>query len=218
MPGIHLPCVRRARPGPDRPAPARAGSDSVSCTACDAIVPLGDITRVSQQVGSFDISEMQRTADETRDREVAVSVIAGKRATNDYDVFLCHNSADKVEVIVIAQKLKTREILPWLDAWELRPGERWQRALEQQLKRVKSAAVFVGEKGLGPWQDHEQEAFIREFVRRKCPVIPVILPGCPEVPELPLSLEGFHWVDFRKSDPDPFDQLVFGITGNRPSN
>jgi hypothetical protein len=35
----------------------------------------------------------------------------------DYDVFLCHNSKDKKHIKAIAQRLKERGILPWLDIW-----------------------------------------------------------------------------------------------------
>jgi len=124
-----------------------------------------------------------------------------KIKAGDFDVFLCHNSEDKAAVKRIGELLKERGILPWLDEWELRPGVRWQRALEEEIKNVKSAAVFVGKSGLGPWQDVEQEAFVRQFVKRGCPVIPVILRRCGKEPELPLFLEAFMWVDFRKKKP-----------------
>ncbi len=135
---------------------------------------------------------------------------------NRFDVFLCYNSQDKAFVKKIGEKLKQEAALrPWLDEWELRPGLPWQAALEKQIENIKSVAVFVGENSIGPWQNMEQAAFIRQFVNRQCPVIPVILPDCLEVPELPLFLEGMTWVDFRKTDPDPIDQLIWGITGIR---
>jgi hypothetical protein len=142
--------------------------------------------------------------------------LEGKVATKDYDVFLCHNSDDKPAVKEIGNRLKERGLLPWLDEWELRPGLPWQRALEQQIKTIKAAAVFVGESGIGPWQDLELAAFLRQFVKREWPVIPVLLPGEKERPELPPFLEGMTWVDFRKSEPDPMEQLVWGVTGERP--
>ncbi|MCP4110200.1 MAG: toll/interleukin-1 receptor domain-containing protein [Desulfobacteraceae bacterium] len=133
-----------------------------------------------------------------------------------FDVFLCCNNQDKTLVKEIGEKLKQEAALrPWLDEWELRPGLPWQDALEKQIKNIKSVAIFVGKNSIGPWQNLEQAAFIRQFVKRQCPVIPVILPGCPEVPELPAFLEGMVWVDFRETDPDPMDQLVWGITGKR---
>ncbi len=61
----------------------------------------------------------------------------------------------------------------------------------------------------------EVEAFIRQFMKRGCPVIPVILPDTVKEPQLPLFLEGMTWVDFRKQTPDPMMQLFWGITGDR---
>jgi len=34
----------------------------------------------------------------------------------------------------------------------MRRGTSWQTALGQQMESIKSAAVFVGESGLGPWR------------------------------------------------------------------
>ena len=116
---------------------------------------------------------------------------------------------------MVANRLKDRGLLPWLDEWELRPGMPWQRLLEEQIATIRSAAVFIGSSGIGPWQDLEQAAFLRQFVKRNCPVIPVILPDAPKAPELPPFLEGMMWVDFRGLRPDPLDQLIWGITGRR---
>jgi hypothetical protein len=85
-----------------------------------------------------------------------------------------------------------------------------------QIQQIKSAAVFVGESGFGPWQNMELAAFLREFVARRCPVIPVILSACENLPLLHTFLRGLTWVDFRKPDPEPMRQLIWGITGKRP--
>ena len=37
----------------------------------------------------------------------------------------------------------------------------WKPFLEWQIGQIKSAAVFVGREGLGPWQSIEMEAFLR---------------------------------------------------------
>ncbi len=133
-----------------------------------------------------------------------------------FDVFLCHHGPDKEAVQEIARRLLDRGLKPWLDVWELRPGLPWQRALEAQIRQIAAAAVFVGDRGIGPWQELEIEAYLRRFVKRDCPVIPVILPGCAEVPELPVFLEGMTWVDFRRDDPEPLEQLIWGVIGRKP--
>jgi hypothetical protein len=139
-----------------------------------------------------------------------------KRGRGEYDVFLCHNAEDKPAVKKIGELLIGKRVVPWLDEWDLRPGLAWQDALEAQIGEINSAAVFVGGSGFGPWQNMELAALLREFVFRRCPVIPVILSTCENLPQLPTFLRGLTWVDFRRREPEPMDQLVWGITGNRP--
>jgi GUN4-like/TIR domain len=135
-----------------------------------------------------------------------------------FDVFLCHNKKDALEVKKIGEQLKQQGLHPWLDEWELTPGFPWQRQLEKQIGDIKSAAVFIGSSGLGPWQEMEIDAFLREFVKRQSPVIPVLLPNAPEKPELPFFLVGNMWVDFRQQEPEPMGRLIWGITGIKPQN
>jgi len=136
-------------------------------------------------------------------------------ARSQFDVFLCHNSADKPSVREIAKRLAQRRIRYWLDEEQIRPGTDWQEALEEQIENIQSAAVFVGLSGLGPWHNREIRAFIIELVERKCPVVPVILSNAVNTPKLPTFLKTLTWVDFRRTEPDPLDQLIWGITGKR---
>ncbi|MGH2414852.1 MAG: toll/interleukin-1 receptor domain-containing protein, partial [Microcystaceae cyanobacterium] len=99
-----------------------------------------------------------------------------------FDVFLCHNSDDKKAVIEIANNIKEYGITPWLDDWDLIAGLPWQQELEKQIVHIKSAAVFIGKSGIGPWQQQEIDALLRKFVARHCPIIPVLLADAPSVP------------------------------------
>ena len=136
----------------------------------------------------------------------------------EFDVFLCHNSRDKPVVKALAARLVKYGIKPWLDEWALRPGLRWQPLLEEQIRAVKSAAVFVGAEGIGPWQSEEIGAFLSACVKRGIPVIPVFLENAPREPELPLFLAERTSVDFRSAEPDPLERLIFGISGKVPAS
>ena len=134
-----------------------------------------------------------------------------------FDVFLSHNSKDKPTVKQLAEELKNRGLQVWLDEWELVPGRPWQEALEEIIQTTKTAAVLVGKDGMGPWEMPEMRGCLTEFVSRKMPVIPVLLPGTPKKPKLPLFLKQFTWVDLRSGlTEDGIDSLVWGITGERP--
>ena len=85
------------------------------------------------------------------------------------------------------------------------------------IETIKSAAVFVGENGIGPWQNQEIQALLSQFVKRRCPIIPAILPSAKATPALALdagesSLGGFPqeqiWIRLSK--------LIWGITGEKP--
>jgi GTPase SAR1 family protein len=198
-----------------RTARLNRGWSFMACPVCETRIELLDSQEPSSLPTPSVVHTMDDNADEQRKRNTAEAIIRGKREAKDYDVFLCHHSNDKPAVKEIGQKLLQQAILPWLDEWELRPGTPWQRALEEQIEKVKAVAVFVGETGLGPWQDLEQSAFLQQFVQRGCPVIPVMLTSCEQFPKLPVFLRGMGWVDFRKKEPNPLEQLLWGITGKR---
>jgi TIR domain len=189
--------------------------DWLHCPVCDERVSLVEHEQQHMAVSSPHTQEMDQAANTQRDQEVAQSTLQGKIETKDFDVFLCYNTVDKPVVKRVGEQLKEHGILPWLDERELQPGLPWQRLLEQQIEHIKTAAVFVCKDGIGPWQSQELDAFLREFVRRGCSVIPVLLPDAPHEPALPVFLRGITWVDFRVQEPDPMQQLLWGITGRR---
>lgn len=133
-----------------------------------------------------------------------------------FDVFLCHNSEDKPAVRQIAQMLVKEGIRPWLDIDQIRPGSSWQTALGEQIESINAAAVFVGDAGLGPWQNQESQALLNQFVKRGCPVIPVVLASATTTPDLPWMFANLHCVDFR-TDSQPLQRLIWGITGKKPA-
>jgi WD40 repeat protein len=190
------------------------GSTTIRCPVCEAsVLSLGDDEPPAPAVAA--VAEMNRSADARRDQDVAAIRLKGKIETGDYDVFLCHNSKDKEPVRAIGERLRERGILPWLDVWEIPPGTRWQKELARQIKSIRSAAVFIGPKGPGPWQELEVESLLQRLAKGGRPIIPVILEGRQGRPRLPAFLDLWHMVDMRQRDPDPFEQLVWGITGQK---
>ena len=53
---------------------------------------------------------------------------------------------------------------------------------------------------------------MRQSVKRRCVVVPVLLPGA-KPQSLSVFLDGLTWVDLNVTEPDPIDQLVWGISG-----
>jgi hypothetical protein len=138
-----------------------------------------------------------------------------------YDVFLSHNGKDKPAVRVLAERLTTEGLEPFLDAWHLVPGEPWQEALEEALLASRTCAVFLGPAGMGSWENEEMRAALSQRVRNPdYRVIPVLLPGAefPLTGRLPAFLSRTTWVDFRPGldDAQAFERLVSGIKGVAP--
>lgn len=138
---------------------------------------------------------------------------------SEWNVFLCHNSQEKPQVEKIRQHLQEQGIKTWLDRYDFEPFRPWPDQLEEIIDQIKSAAIFIGSSGVGPWQDIEMKSFLSEFVSRKLRMGLVILPGCSDeiIQKVPKFYEQFQRVDFRKKIPDPVGQLFWGITGQKLS-
>ncbi len=142
--------------------------------------------------------------------------MSNSQSKESFDVFLSHNSQDKQMVRRLADELQYRTIKVWLDERELRPGQFWQEEIDKVIRDVKAAAILVGSDGQGPWERPEMYACLTQCIRRGIPVIPVLLPGAPDIPTLPVFLAELTWVDLRFGmTPQALDKLVWGITGNK---
>ena len=144
-------------------------------------------------------------------------------ARDHYDVFLSHSGPDKPAVEELARRLIRKGIEPFLDKWNLIPGDAWQEALEEALINSAACAVFIGSGGFSPWQHEELRAAIENRVsgsRGGYRIIPVLLPGAsrPAEEELPRFLLRRTWVRFSQmlDDAEAFHHLVCGIRGIPP--
>ena len=115
-----------------------------------------------------------------------------------HDLFLSHASVDKPTVRSLAAALTETGISVWLDEEKLLPGRAWQKNLEDAISKSRAAAILIGPHGLGNWETPEVWACTSEFIDRGMPVIPVLLPGVGNDPDVPLFLRQFTWIDMRK--------------------
>ena len=140
----------------------------------------------------------------------------------NFDVFLSHNGMDKPAVEQIARILVDKNGMQvWLDKWNLIPGNPWQEEIEAALNDCKTAAVFLGPSGIGPWENAEMRVALRKRVQNTTfRVIPVLLPGAPDNKnlEIPEFLSLLTWVDFRTglNNSEAMQRLIAGIKGIPP--
>lgn len=139
--------------------------------------------------------------------------------SSSYDVFLAHNSMDKPLVQFICDKLKAKGLKPWLDKEQIAPGRWFQDVIQEAIRKISSAAIFIGTNGVGRWQVLELRTFISQCVERNIPVIPVLLPGVKNIPPELVFLNEFNWVKFKSdiNEKEGFEDLIWGITGQHPS-
>ncbi len=194
------------------------GRDWIACNVCEGVrISLLDREERVRAARVPAIAEMDRSADTARDRAVAATVMEGKEATQDFDVFMAHHTPDKPKVEDIAGRLKDRGINPWIDKEQIPPGRWFQDVIQDAIPNVESAAIFIGDTGLGKWEIVELRAFISQCVDKDMPVIPVLLPGVTDVPKRLLFLKELRWVRFESlDDGDALDELIWGITGEHP--
>ena len=135
------------------------------------------------------------------------------------DVFLAHNSKDKPQIQVIADKLKRRGIKYWIDNEQIPPGRWFQDVIQQAISNVKSAAIFIGSNGLGKWQVLELRSFITQCINAGIPVIPILLPEVEQMPDDLLFLKEINCVNFVSiDDEEALNNLIWGITGENPDS
>lgn len=190
------------------------GRTSMTCPICGMNISLE--IEEKQIAEAHLLAEMDQAADDRRKLDTAAMSLRGKIETGDYDVFLCCLPQDTAQVSQIGEVLKKRGILPWLAAWEVPDGGSWQKSLESYLDRIKAVAILIGDaKSIPPWYNPDVLKILQRFKTQQRPLIPINLPTCPAFPELPDILQGKAWIDFRQAKPDPIDQLIARIRGER---
>ncbi|MCA8976069.1 MAG: toll/interleukin-1 receptor domain-containing protein [Planctomycetes bacterium] len=162
-----------------------------------------------------ELPEMVRARAETEQGTDAAAAPPSTGA-EPFDLFLAHHSGDKPIVRQLAAALQQRGVRVWLDEEQLAGGSVWQQELDRILGEVRAAAILVGPQGLGPWEVPEMLVCIDEFVRRRMTVIPILLPGLAEPPELPRFLRQFTWVDLSAGLCDTaLDRLAARLVAHR---
>ena len=139
-------------------------------------------------------------------------------AAVEFDVFLSHNSKDKKVIKRLARELSKRfELSSWLDEEQIKGGALFQDELERGMNASRTAIVAYGESGIGPWEMEEVRALLTQSVKLGKPVIPILLPEAPDIPDLPVFLSERNWIDLRKGlRKDPLQKLADSIGIAKP--
>jgi hypothetical protein len=131
--------------------------------------------------------------------------------SDQFDVFLAHNSKDKPQVRFIANEIKQRGLKPWLDEEQILPGDSIPHKVQEGLVKSRVAVFLIGPLGLGKFQDvWELDTLIMLCYQRDLRIIPMLLPGVNTLPEQLVFFLGRKYLQFRQSvdETKPLDELV----------
>ena len=137
-----------------------------------------------------------------------------KQKGNKFDTFLCHNSKDKEEVHELLTDLLDTGILPWIDDEEILGGMDIVGSIDDAIRKIHSAIIFIGPFGRGPFQKKEYSALMMTEGKK---IIPVISKECKKDPEIPPLLKAKRWIDLRNHSHDNIGELYKEITGENLS-
>ena len=100
-------------------------------------------------------------------------------------VFCSHNSVDKPRVKAVAARLAAAGIDPWVDAWEIAPGDDIVARINAGLAQCQVGLIFFSRTTLEkPWVRNEVSTLTYQAIEDGKAVIPVMLDPDAPVPEL----------------------------------
>lgn len=123
-----------------------------------------------------------------------------------YDVFLSHNSKDKLRVRALAEELRDAGLRVWFDEWVIRPGDDIYLAVEHGLAAARAQVLCLSPAALrSEWVALERSTVLfRDPCNAGRRFIPVLLAAC----EFPDALRRYKYVDYRRRSKAAFEELL----------
>ncbi len=122
-------------------------------------------------------------------------------------IFLCHASEDKPQVAKLYRKLKEAGYHPWLDKYDLIPGQGWRREIEKLIgDPYNLIVVCISNHSTTKRGVVQQEIRWALDVMNQMPEDAIyLIPARLEPCQAPDRLSRLHWVDL--FEPDGFEHL-----------
>jgi hypothetical protein len=122
-------------------------------------------------------------------------------------IFLCHAKEDKARVIELYHQLKAAGYHPWLDKYDLLPGQDWWTEIEKIISDPYNLVVVCLSKNSTTKRGVVQQELANALdVLKKMPEDTIyLIPARLEPCQVPKRLSHLHWVDL--FEPDGFEKL-----------
>ena len=112
--------------------------------------------------------------------------------------FLSHASEDKREFVEpLARELAELGVAPWLDIWEIKPGDSLVKKLfDEGLDTVTAVIVVVSASSAGkPWVREELDAAVVRLITSSTRLIPIRLDNAP----MPSPIQHLVWISAERT-------------------
>lgn len=176
------------------------------CCVCGEKISLKDTAAEAGESLQAHAPKLALDAEAFWKKQVSALKAMGKRATRDFDLWLCHDDEDPEAVERLASWMRDWGAFPWMEREERRSGESLERAMRDSMGRFRGVLVVISGDGV-PWDDPERGAALEAMARVGRPVGIVLMPSVEDSVELPEWLDPESVVDFREFEDRPAEQL-----------
>lgn len=111
------------------------------------------------------------------------------------DAFVSHTHRDEALIRRLCDELTAHGLTLWVDHADIMAGSSWMGEIDRALEAASAMLLCVGPHDVSKRMYDEYEAY-RQSDRRDR-VIPVLLPGAPDIQQLRLSVRRHHCIDLR---------------------
>ncbi len=125
-------------------------------------------------------------------------------------IFLSYAKEDTASVDDIYKKLKAAGYQPWMDKYDISPGENWKFAIQNAISLCDAAIIFLSSKSVSKtgYVQAELEEFLEQKKRRperSIYLIPVRLDPTP----VPTRMSDLHYADL--FEPDGWTRVIASL-------
>jgi hypothetical protein len=126
------------------------------------------------------------------------------RAVEQPTAFVSYSREDLEFVRRLAQDLKAAGARVWMDKLDIRPGQKWAKAVAEALERCNRLLVVLSPASV---KSANVDAEINEVLESGKEVIPIIYRDC----KIPFLLKPFQYADFRADYSEALKELLSAL-------
>jgi hypothetical protein len=123
---------------------------------------------------------------------VAQPVATAVEAGDGQYTFVCYSRRDIDFVLELASRVRERGAPVWLDLWDIRVGEDWDRTIDAALTGCASVLIVLSPDAM---RSDEVRGELRAALNGRKPIVPVLYRPC----EIPRQLQNTQYLDLTDS-------------------